>query len=51
MNCAWKLNKHFTWNTWINSNYFKYGDELVLPPLINANYFESILRTGVTYKF
>ena len=52
LNCAWKLQKKLTWSTWLNSNYFKYGNELsTLPPLLNANYLESILRTGFTYKF
>ena len=52
LNCTWKLQKKLTWSTWLNSNYFKYGNELsTLPPLLNANYLESILRTGFTYKF
>jgi hypothetical protein len=47
----WKLNKKLTWNSFMSTNYFKYGNELVIPSLIGANYFESTLRTGLQYKF
>lgn len=50
-NIDWKLNKKLTWNSFMSTNYFKYGDELVIPSLIGANYFESTLRTGLQYKF
>lgn len=44
----WKLNKKLTWNNFISSNYFKYGDE-VIP--VGANYLESNIRTGLLYRF
>lgn len=50
-NIDWKLNKNLTWNSFMSTNYFKYGNELVLPSLIGANYLESTLRTGLQYKF
>ena len=40
-----------SWNTFLSTNYFKYGDELGSIPLIGANYLESNLRTGLQYKF
>jgi hypothetical protein len=46
-----KLNKRLSWNSFLSTNYFKYGDELGSIPLIGANYLESNLRTGLQYKF
>jgi hypothetical protein len=51
INMDHKVTKKLTWNVFINSNYFKYGNELVLPSLDGANYFESVARTGLQYKF
>ncbi|MBC7652673.1 MAG: hypothetical protein H7101_13090, partial [Deinococcales bacterium] len=49
-NIDWKLNKKLTWNSFLSTNYLKYGDELGIS-LIGANYLESNLRTGFQYKF
>ncbi len=46
-----KLNKKLSWNSFLSTNYFKYGDELGSIPLVGANYLESNLRTGLQYKF
>ncbi len=50
-NIDWKLNKKFTWNSFLSTNYFKYGNELSSVPLLGANYLESTVRTGLQYKF
>jgi len=50
-NIDYKLNKKLSWNSFLSTNYFKYGDELGSVPLIGANYLESNLRTGLQYKF
>lgn len=50
-NIDYKINKKLTWNAFLSTNYFKYGNELGLIPLIGANYLESNLRTGLMYKF
>jgi hypothetical protein len=51
-NIDWKLNKKLTWNSFLSTNYYKYGDELAPPTsLVGANYLESNLRTGFQYKF
>lgn len=50
-NIDWKIDKKISWNTFLSTNYFKYGDELGSVPLIGANYLESNLRTGLQYKF
>lgn len=47
----YKLNKKMTWNSFLSTNYYRYGNELGLTPLIGANYLESNLRTGLMYKF
>lgn len=44
----WKLSQKLTWTTFISSNNFKYGDEIVPN---NASYLESIIRTGFNYRF
>ncbi|MFZ4770017.1 MAG: hypothetical protein ACOYLO_07530 [Ferruginibacter sp.] len=44
----WKINKQFSWNTFLSTNYFKYGNS-ILPN--GANYLESTCRTGFQYKF
>lgn len=44
------LTKKLTWNTFISTNRFKYGDELG-GSLIGANYFESTIRTGFIYRW
>lgn len=47
----YKINKKLSWNSFFSSNYFKYGNELGSIPLIGANYLESNIRTGLSYKF
>ena len=44
----WKLNKKITWNAFMSTNYFKYGNE-IMPN--GANYLESTIRTGFQYRF
>jgi hypothetical protein len=43
-----KLNKKLTWNTYMTTNYFKYGNEITPN---GANYLESTFRTGFQYRF
>ncbi|MCW3073615.1 MAG: hypothetical protein JWP69_684 [Flaviaesturariibacter sp.] len=51
-NMDYKLAKKLTWNVFLSTNYFKYGDELAPPvSLDGANYLESTYRTGLQYKF
>lgn len=51
-NIDWKLSNKLTWNNFLSTNYFKYGNELAPPiNLEGANYLESNLRTGFQYKF
>lgn len=47
-NSDWKLTKKLTWSTYISSNHFKYGDEIIPN---SASYLESIIRTGFNYRF
>jgi len=47
-NIDWKLTKKLTWNVFLSSNYYKYGDE-VSPT--GAKYLESNFRTGLQYRF
>lgn len=50
-NMDYKLTKKLVWNVFLSTNYFKYGDELTPPVLLNgANYLESVYRTGLLYK-
>lgn len=52
MNIDYALTPKINWNTFMTTNYFKYGNELAGPPsLIGANYLESTLRTGIRYKW
>ena len=44
----WKLSKKLVWTTFISSNNFKYGDEIIPN---NASYLESTIRTGFQYRF
>ncbi len=48
LNADWKISKQFSWNTFLSSNYFKYGNSIIPN---GANYLESICRTGFQYKF
>ena len=47
-NIDYKLTKQLTWNTFLTTNYFKYGNE-ILPN--GASYLESTCRTGFQYRF
>lgn len=47
-NIDWKVAKQFSWNTFITTNYFKYGNSIIPN---GANYLESTLRTGFQYRF
>ena len=51
-NVDWKITKKLSWNLYLSTNYFKYGNELAPPPAyIGANYLESTCRTGLQYRF
>ncbi len=43
-----KLTKKLNWNTFLTTNYFKYGNEIVP---IGARYLETGCRTGFQYRF
>lgn len=43
-----KLTSKLTWNTFLSTNYFKYGNEITPN---GANYTESNIRTGFQYRF
>ena len=47
-NIDFKLTKKLTWSTFLTTNYFKYGNEIVPN---GANYVETISRTGFQYRF
>jgi hypothetical protein len=44
----WKVSQRLSWNTFISTNQFKYGNEIVPN---GASYLESMIRTGVQYRF
>lgn len=48
LNNDWKISKKLTWTTFISTNQFKYGNEIIPN---NARYLESNIRTGFQYKF
>lgn len=50
-NIDWNIKEKLTWNSFLSTNYFRYGNELGLASLVGANYLESNLRTGLLYKF
>jgi hypothetical protein len=43
-----KITKKLNWNTFLTTNYFKYGNEIVPN---GVNYVETICRTGFQYRF
>jgi hypothetical protein len=47
-NADWKATKKVTWSLYMNSNYFKYGNEI---SPIGANYLESNIRIGMRWRF
>lgn len=44
----WKISDRVTWNIYISTNHFKYGNEIIPN---NASYLESNVRTGFLYRF
>ena len=44
----WKISDRVTWNIFISTNQFKYGNEITPN---NASYLESNVRTGFLYRF
>ncbi|HYC40451.1 MAG TPA: hypothetical protein VEB63_08170 [Chitinophagaceae bacterium] len=44
----WRISERVTWNVFLSSNYFRYGNEIIPN---NANYLESNVRTGLQYRF
>lgn len=42
------ITKKLSWNTFLTTNYFKYGNEIVPN---GARYLESMSRTGIQYRF
>jgi hypothetical protein len=51
-NMDYNLSKKLTWNVFLSTNSFKYGNELAPPASLDgAGYFESNYRTGLQYKF
>ncbi len=47
-NLDYMITKKLSWNTYLTTNYFKYGNEIVPN---GANYLESTCRTGFQYRF
>ena len=43
-----KITKKLNWNTFLTTNYFKYGNEIIPN---GANYLETTCRTGFQYRF
>lgn len=48
LNHDWKMSERVTWTSFISSNHFKYGNEIIPN---NARYLESNIRTGFQYRF
>ncbi len=48
LTCNWKVSTKLTWNTFISTNQFKYGNEIIPN---NAIYLETNVRTGFQYRF
>jgi len=48
LNSDWKVSKKLTWTTFISTNQFKYGNEIIPN---NASYLETNVRTGFQYRF
>lgn len=47
-NIDYKITKKLSWNTFLTTNYYKYGNEITP---VGANYLESMCRTGFQYSF
>jgi hypothetical protein len=47
-NIDYKITKKLTWTTFLTTNYFKYGNEIIPN---GANYTETTCRTGFQYRF
>lgn len=51
-NIDYTLTKKLTWNVFLATNSFRYGNELTPPATLDgARYFETNYRTGLMYKF
>ena len=50
LNIDYAITKKLNWSTFMTTNYYKYGNELG-GPLVGANYLESMVRTGFTYRW
>lgn len=48
LNHDWKVSEKLTWTTFLSSNQFKYGNEIIPN---NASYLETNFRTGFQYRF
>ena len=48
LNSDWRVSQKLTWTTFLSSNRFKYGNEIVPN---NASYLETNFRTGFQYRF
>lgn len=49
---SFSINKKMAWSLGLNTNFFKYGNELAPPNnLIGSNYVETNFRTGFQYRF
>ena len=48
LSADYKLTSKLSWNTFLTSNYFKYGNEIIPA---GANYLETTCRTGFQYRF
>ncbi|HMJ46595.1 MAG TPA: hypothetical protein VK498_04665, partial [Ferruginibacter sp.] len=48
LNIDYKLTKQLSWNTFLTSNFFKYGNEIIPN---GARYLETGCRTGFQYRF
>ncbi len=48
LNHDWKMSDRLTWTTFLCSNTFKYGNEIIPN---NASYWETNIRTGFQYRF
>jgi hypothetical protein len=52
LNMDYKLSRKLSWNVYLSSNYYRYGNELAPPATLEgARYLESNYRTGLQYKF
>ncbi len=48
LNSDWKISQKLNWTTFLSTNQFKYGNEIIPN---NASYLETNFRTGFQYRF